>query len=293
LVPEPKGTRRAFDDMYKKQMNNLLLILLFFAVLFTGCAHKFVKSLPETSDNAPLTRSRETKPDQGEQTPSGPDVEDSIEDDFFDEEFEVYQVQVADPLSSWNKGMFHFNDKLYFWVLKPLARGYMAISPDYFRRGAKNFFYNLTMPVRLVNCLLQGKGNAAASEFSRFVVNTTAGCLGFGNPADQNPDIVVSTGEDLGQTFGKYGIGNGFYIVWPILGPSTLRDSVGLVGDFFLNPLSYVEYSETWVAVKSFDLVNQTSFHIGEYEALKNSALDPYVALRNSYLQYREKKIKE
>ncbi len=279
--------------MNKKQVTHLLLILLFSAFLSTGCAHKPLKSLPEPSDDAPLTQARETIPDKAEQTPSSPNVEASIEDDFFEKEFEAKQVQVADPLSSWNKGMFHFNDKLYFWVLKPLARGYMAITPDYFRRGVKNFFYNLTMPIRLVNCLFQGKGNEAASEFSRFVVNTTAGCLGFGNPADQNPDLVVSTGEDLGQTFGKYGIGNGFYIVWPMLGPSTLRDSVGLVGDFFLNPLSYVEHSETLVAVKSFDLVNQTSFHIGEYETLKNSALDPYVALRNSYLQYREKKIKE
>ena len=279
--------------MNKKSLNNLLLILFFTTFLFTSCAHKPLKSLSETSEDAPLAQVREPIPDKAEQTPSSSNVEDSIEDDFFDEEFEAQQVQVADPLSSWNKGMFHFNDKLYFWVLKPLAKGYIAISPDYFRRGVKNFFYNLTMPIRLVNCLFQGKGNAAASEFSRFIVNTTAGGLGFGNPADQNPDLVVSTGEDLGQTFGKYGIGNGFYIVWPILGPSTLRDSVGLVGDFFLNPLTYVDYSETWIVLKGFDLVNQTSFHIGEYEALKNSALDPYVALRNSYLQYREKKIKE
>ena len=279
--------------MNKKSLNNLLLILFFTTFLFTSCAHKPLKSLSETSEDAPLAQVREPIPDKAEQTPSSSNVEDSIEDDFFDEEFEAHQVQVADPISPWNKGMFHFNDKLYFWVLKPLAKGYIAISPDYFRRGVKNFFYNLTMPIRLVNCLLQGKGNAAASEFSRFIVNTTAGGLGFGNPADQNPDLVVSTGEDLGQTFGKYGIGNGFYIVWPILGPSTLRDSVGLVGDFFLNPLTYVDYSETWIALKCFDLVNQTSFHIGEYEALKNSALDPYVALRNSYLQYREKKIKE
>jgi phospholipid-binding lipoprotein MlaA len=278
---------------YFSKVSLLLLILLFFTFLPTGCAHKPVTSLPETSDDATRPQPGKIVPNKAEQTPSSPDVEKSFEDDLFEKEFEAQQVQVADPLSSWNKGMFQINDKLYFWLLKPLARGYMAITPDRFRRGVKNFFYNLTMPVRLVNCLLQGKGNAAASEFSRFVVNTTAGGLGFGDPAAQNPDLIVSTGEDLGQTFGKYGIGNGFYIVWPILGPSTLRDSVGLVGDFFLNPLSYVEYSETWVAVKVFDLVNQTSFHIGEYEALKNSALDPYVALRNSYLQYREKKIKE
>ena len=279
--------------MNKTNLNNILNIFIFFVFLSVGCAHKPVKSSPKMSGDAPPAQALETIPEKTDQIPSSPDVEETFEDDLFEEEFAAQQVKVPDPISSLNRGMFHFNDKLYFWVLKPVARGYMAIVPDIFRRGVKNFFYNLTMPVRVVNCILQGKGNAAASEFSRFVVNTTAGGLGFGNPADQNPDLVVSTGEDLGQTFGKYGIGNGFYIVWPILGPSTLRDSVGLVGDFFMNPLSYVEYSETWLALKGFDLVNQTSFHIGEYEALKNSALDPYIALRNSYLQYREKKIKE
>ena len=218
---------------------------------------------------------------------------DNSDDNFFDEEFEEDKVQVADPLSLWNKAMFHFNDKLYFWALKPLARGYKAVAPDFFRAGVKNFFRNITTPIRLVNCILQGKGNAAAVEFSRFFVNTTAGVLGFGSPADKYPELIPRDEEDLGQTLAKYGLGNGIYLVWPVLGPSTLRDSIGLAGDWFLNPINYVEPTEASLAIWSFDKVNQTSFRIGDYESLKEAAIDPYTAIRNVYLQLRKKKIKE
>jgi len=99
--------------------------------------------------------------------------------------------------------------------------------------------------------------------------------------------------EDLGQTLGSYGIGNGFYIVWPILGPSTLRDSMGMVGDWFLNPVSYVEPTETYLEIRAVETVNETSFKIGDYESLKEAAIDPYVALRNAYIQHRKKKVEE
>jgi phospholipid-binding lipoprotein MlaA len=149
-------------------------------------------------------------------------------------------LKVADPLYIWNKGMYHINDKLYFWVLKPLAKGYKAITPDIFREGVSNFFYNLMMPIRFVNC-----------------------------------------------------IGNGFYLVWPILGPTTLRDFIGEIGDAYLNPLIYIDPIEAELAVRGFNYINKTSFHIGEYEALKEASVDPYVAMRNSYLQFRERKIKQ
>ncbi|MBW2597833.1 MAG: VacJ family lipoprotein [Deltaproteobacteria bacterium] len=220
-------------------------------------------------------------------------MEDKSDEDFFEDEFEEDKVQVADPLSPWNRAMFHFNDKLYFWAVKPLARGYKAIAPDFIRTGVKNFFRNITTPIRLVNCMLQAKGKAAAIEFSRFFVNTTIGVLGFGSPADKYPKLAPPDSEDLGQTLGNYGLGNGFYLVWPILGPSTLRDSIGRAGDFFLDPVSYVEPTEASVGIRAFDTVNNTSFHIGDYEALKKSAIDPYTALRNIYLQVRENKIKK
>jgi phospholipid-binding lipoprotein MlaA len=233
-----------------------------------------------------------TTPDKPEGFASTPDGADKFENEFFEEEFETSGVQVADPLYIWNKGMFHINDKLYFWLLKPLAKGYKAITPDFFRDGVRNFFHNLITPIRFANCILQGKGNAAASEFTKFAINTTIGVLGLGNPAGLYPELVLTDEEDLGQTFAKYGIGNGFFIVWPILGPSTLRDTIGSVGDSYLNPINYVDPWETALGIRGFNLVNRTSFHIGEYEALKEASVDPYVAMRNSYLQFRQEKIR-
>jgi len=281
------------SDMLKKQFFHLLPLLLLFTLLSTGCAHKSLNSLNENASDSALDQKRTDTVEKTGEMSQNPDIEDSFEKELFEEEFETKQLQVADPLYYWNKGMYHFNDKLYFWLLKPLARGYTAITPDIFRVGVRNFFYNLMMPMRLVNCILQGKANAAASEFSRFVINSTIGVLGLGDPASQYPLLNLSDDEDLGQTFAKYGIGNGFFLVWPILGPSTLRDFIGSLGDAYINPLVYIRPFEAQLAVRGFNLVNKTSFHIGEYEALKEASVDPYVAMRNSYLQYREKQIKQ
>ncbi|MEA1947081.1 MAG: VacJ family lipoprotein [Thermodesulfobacteriota bacterium] len=280
--------------MRKKQLTYLLQFSLFFAFLFTGCAHRPVTPSQAVSEDIHRDQNRQVTNAEAEQILSDPDIiEDSSDEDFFEEEFEEDKLQVADPLSPWNRAMFHFNDKLYFWALKPLARGYKAVTPEFFRTGVKNFFRNITTPIRLVNCMLQAKGNAAAVEFSRFIVNTTIGVLGFGSPADKYPKLTPPDSEDLGQTLGNYGLGNGFYLVWPILGPSTLRDSIGRVGDFFLDPVSYVEPPEASIGIRAFDTVNNTSFRIGDYESLKKSAIDPYTALRDIYLQIRENKIKE
>jgi phospholipid-binding lipoprotein MlaA len=205
-----------------------------------------------------------------------------------DESLDVQEV--ADPLSGFNRVMFQINDKLYFWLLKPVARGYRAVTPSVFRIGFKNFFDNLLGPLRFVNCLLQGKGQAADAEAVRFVMNTTVGVLGFGNPAGKYPELASSE-EDFGQTFGRWGIGDGFYIVWPIIGPSTLRDTVGSLGDWLMNPNSYVEPFQDSLAIWSFNKVNTVSFHIGDYESLKEAALDPYEAFRNAYIQYRKSQI--
>jgi phospholipid-binding lipoprotein MlaA len=118
------------------------------------------------------------------------------------------------------------------------------------------------------------------------------GVLGFGNPAKKYPELNPSE-EDLGQTLGAYGIGNGLYIVWPILGPSTLRDSVGLVGDLLLNPVSYVEPTEAAIGITGYETVNDTSFKIGDYESLKKAAINPYEALRDAYIQHRKSKVKK
>lgn len=224
-----------------------------------------------------------------------------VDFDAFGDEFNVASeddsgnaqaICVADPLEPWNRAMFVFNDKSYFWVLKPVARGYKAVVPTVCREGVRNFFNNLLTPVRLANCILQGKGMAALGECGRFICNSTLGVLGFGNPARKYPDLNPDE-EDLGQTLGRYGIGHGIYIVWPLLGPSSLRDTVGLGGDYFLTPTSYVEPTLARVGVNVGDKINQTSLRLGDYEAFKAAAFEPYAAARDAYLQYRKIKVEK
>lgn len=280
----------------ENQLKHLTFILLVLAFSSVGCAHRHVATPSSALPDESFHHNQETTSSTLDQTPLNQgEVEAGFLDDdvdFFDEETEEEVVHVADPLSPWNRAMFHFNDRLYFWVLKPVARGYGAVIPTPVRSGVKNFFHNLTMPIRMLSCILQGKGRAASAELTRFLINSTVGVLGFGNPAKRWPELNPSE-EDLGQTLARYGLGNGFYIVWPVLGPSTLRDSVGKIGDWFLNPVSYVHPIEPYLEIRAVDTVNETSFRIGDYESLKEAAIDPYVAFRNAYIQYRKKKVEE
>ena len=213
-----------------------------------------------------------------------------------DEGTEEETVIVADPLYYFNKGMYHFNDKLYFWLLKPAASVWKAVTPDFLRTGIQNFFYNLRFPQRFISSLLQGKGKKAEMELTRFLLNTTVGIGGLGNPAKKYPKLNPSE-EDLGQTFAVWGVGNGFYLVLPFLGPSTLRDGLGRLGDIFLDPNFWIgqEVDNLWVTVGIYagETINNTTFRIGDYEAIKEAAVDPYIAIRNGYIQNRNKLIEE
>jgi phospholipid-binding lipoprotein MlaA len=201
-------------------------------------------------------------------------------------------VSIADPLSGLNRALFQFNDKLYFWALKPIAQGYKAVIPTPVRQGVQNFFHNLGAPVRIVNCFLQGKMGAAASEMCRFVYDTTFGILGFWDPAKDYPHLNPPE-EDFGQTLGLFGVGNGIYLVLPFLGPSTLRDTVGLGGDYFLTPTAYIDPAALAWSLKAEDSVNDLSFRIGQYEELKDAAIEPYTSFKDGYIQYRNKKISQ
>lgn len=216
----------------------------------------------------------------------------SIRDDFDPTEAEVPEALIADPLESINRAFFLFNDKLYFWVLKPLATGYQKIFPEPLRVGFRNAFTNLATPVRVVNCLLQGDLKGMGTELLRFLVNSTMGVLGFGDAAKEVFEIERRD-EDFGQTLGVYGLGPGFYICWPVLGPSSLRDTFGFAGDAFLDPVNYLLSPTKYrVGVKTYDRVNATSLTLGDYESLKKAAVDPYVAVRDAFHQYRQNKIK-
>lgn len=214
------------------------------------------------------------------------DAEFEKEFDFPEDEAFASPVRVADPLEPLNRVIFQVNDKLYFWLLKPVTQGYKFVLPGDFRLIIRNFFSNVLTPVRLANCILQGKMKNAETEVARFFVNSTIGILGFGDPGKQMFNMDISD-EDLGQTLGRWGFGNGFYIVWPVIGSSTLRESAGFFGDLWVNPIGYLQPAAAAVSVGAYRRLNDLSFRIGEYEAIKAAAIEPYSAVRDGYIQFR------
>jgi len=252
-------------------MRNYLLILLL--LVASGCAAPKGKPAAIVSSPADLNSAADTTFSE------------------FEEEFSQNVVKIADPLEGLNRVTFGFNDVLHFWVVKPVAKVWKGVVPEPGRVGISNFFDNLTTPARLVNCLLQGRNNAAGRELDRFVINTTVGVLGFGDPAKDKYGLEL-TDADLGQSLAKFGMGDGFYLVLPFFGPSNLRDTAGRVGDGFLNPVYYVRPVEASYGITAVRITNEYSFHIEEYELFKD-AIDPYVAVREAYIQYRDKKIRD
>ncbi|HLC17129.1 MAG TPA: VacJ family lipoprotein [Thermodesulfovibrionia bacterium] len=192
---------------------------------------------------------------------------------------------ISDPIIGFNRSMFGFNDKLYFWVLKPAARGWSVI-PEKGRIGVRNFFDNLGWPVRFFNCLFQAKFKGAGSEISRFFVNTTVGIVGVFDPAKKWLHLETYE-EDFGQTLGVWGMGNWFYLNIPFVGPLTVRDGIGTIPDMALNPVTFIP------GAGIVQTINTTSLKIGEYEDFKESSLDPYIAIRNAYVQHRQSKVEK
>ena len=207
------------------------------------------------------------------------------------EELTAYET-IVDPFEPLNRVAFQFNDKFYFWLLKPVASVYKAALPQDLRVCIRNFFSNLATPVRVGNCLLQARLNCAANETGRFLLNSTFGFFGFFDQAKDKFEVAKEE-RDFGQTLGIWGLGPLFYINWPILGPSSLRDTAGFVGDLFLDPRTYLLDSTFSIIVRPVELVNEASLRIGEYEDFKKAALDPYVSMRDGYHQYRQNKIKQ
>ncbi|MBF0261404.1 MAG: VacJ family lipoprotein [Magnetococcales bacterium] len=199
---------------------------------------------------------------------------------------------VSDPLEPWNRFVYAINDIFYHGLLKPIAMLYAAILPEPVRVAVGNFFHNLAMPKHFVSALLQGKVDVAGQELSRFLINTTLGGLGFFDVAETHFNLK-SSDEDIGQALGNIGMGDAIYIEWPLIGPSTLRDSIGMAGDVLLNPLTYYPENQwTRLEIYGLKMVNHNSLHLGEYEDLQKAAIDPYIALRDAFLQMRRDQIK-
>ncbi|GAO37463.1 ABC transporter [Sulfuricella sp. T08] len=190
-----------------------------------------------------------------------------------------------DPLEPLNRGIYKFNDVVDKAVLKPVATGYKETMPEPVRTAVGNFFSNLDDVLVLLNDLLQFKLERAATDFSRLIWNTTVGIAGLIDVA--TPMDLAKHNEDFGQTLGYWGVGNGPYLVLPLLGPSTLRDAVGTAVDAHFDPVvqhSPIPERNSAIAIHSVDTRARL---LDTEEILDEAALDRYVFLRDAYLQRR------
>jgi len=260
---------------------------LFFLVLliFLGLGK------PSFSISATSTPLNETQ----ENVPAKENPQENTNADFseFEDEFEdTASPEVFDPLSGYNRRMTRFNDKFYDWVATPLAKSYQFVLPLPVRSSIGRFFKNLFFPLRFANNLLQLKFKNTAIETTRFAVNSTVGLLGFFDPARHWMQLEPHP-EDFGQTLGFYGVGSGFHLVLPFLGPSNLRDFVGLVPDYYATPLAYLPEEGQAYAIESTRRLNTLSLELGKYDILRKDALDLYILLRNAYEENRQMQIEE
>ncbi len=200
---------------------------------------------------------------------------------------------ISDPLEPWNRFWFGFNDIFYLYIAKPVHSAYDAIVPDSVQTGLSNMLRNILFPARFVNAILQGKFKLAGVEMGRFIINTTVGIGGIFDIAAQEKTVVPWTreGEDFGQTLGHWGIGEGFYLVLPILGPSSLRDGFGSAVNFFIDPLLYVDPTFISTGVVSGMYFNEVRDILPTYEQAKRIAVDPYISVREAYAAYRKQQV--
>ena len=190
-----------------------------------------------------------------------------------------------DPFEGMNRGVYRFNETLDEFVARPVARTYRELLHDEIRMRVRNFFSNLADPFIGVNNMLQGKFADGASDWARFAFNSTVGLLGL-------HDVATDMGydkhnEDFGQTFGRWGVGFGPYLVLPLLGPSSVRDGTGTALDWYTDPLGLVDSNRVRYTLVGVRLTQQRADLLDASKLLEEAALDRYVFLRDAYFQRR------
>lgn len=201
-------------------------------------------------------------------------------------------AQQNDPWSGWNRGTQSFNDGLDKVIIKPLAQGYQWITPQFVDDGVTNFFSNINDIGVTINDFLQLKVSQGGMDAGRFLINTTAGVGGFIDVA--NMLDLPKHKEDFGQTLGFWGVPSGNYLVLPIFGPSSPRDTVGLIGDALLNPLTYVSIfggaavNAATAGSRVLDVTDQRAHLMSTEKVLNEGAVDRYDFIKNSYQQNRD-----
>ena len=198
-----------------------------------------------------------------------------------------------------SRSIFKFNMALDDAIIEPIAKGYNKL-PDPIKNGTSNFTSNLATLLSIPNSLLQGNIKQVGHATGSFLVNSTIGVLGFLNPAEKMG--LKPHKEDIGQTLGSYGFGPGCYLVLPVLGPSTARDSLGIIADSFVDPFAYVTIRENelfgvsgnkidYFSVKGTDAIDFSADNITNFESIEKNTIDLYSSFKSIYLQDRENKI--
>ena len=198
-----------------------------------------------------------------------------------------------------SRSIFKFNMALDDAIIEPIAKGYNKL-PDPIKNGTSNFTSNLATLLSIPNSLLQGNIKQVGHATGSFLVNSTIGVLGFLNPAEKMG--LKPHKEDIGQTLGSYGFGPGCYLVLPVLGPSTARDSLGIIADSFVDPFAHVTIRENelfgvsgnkidYFSVKGTDAIDFRADNITNFESIEKNTIDLYSSFKSIYLQDRENKI--
>lgn len=199
-----------------------------------------------------------------------------------------------------SRSVFKFNMAFDNVILEPIAKGYNKL-PSPIKNGTSNFTSNISTLLSIPNNILQGNFKELGNSFGSFAINSTVGIFGFLNPAEKLG--LKPLKEDVGQTLGSYGIGQGCYYVLPILGPTTIRDSIGMIADTFVDPFAYVTIREKellsisgnnidYYSLKGTTAVDFRSDNLTNFESLEKNSIDLYSSLKSIYLQDRENKIK-
>lgn len=221
--------------------------------------------------------------------------------DTFEDEFTTEQVDTAwDPLKVYNVPMTYFNDFVYMNIIGPIAKSYRNVLSKPIREGISNVFHNIQFPIRFINNLLQLKVNNAFEESARFIINSTYGLAGFIDLAKSEGGLERHD-EDFGQTLGFYGMTNDIHIVLPLFGPSNLRDTIGIIGDGFIDPIyqarernwDVLKNSNDYILLNTLKSLNEYSLHVDEYENIRKDSIDLYPLLKTVYEQRRDKLIEE
>ena len=214
---------------------------------------------------------------------------DQVSTDSDDFETTTLEDEIYDPFEPVNRAIFSFNNVADRVVLEPIAKGYKKL-PSPIQSGINNFLSNLRAPLVVVNQILQGQGENAVQSSGRFIVNSTVGVLGLFDVAEKMG--FEEKKEDYGQTLATWGVGDGFYIVLPLFGPSNLRDTSGMVLTMLTDPINAyaVSEGEAWLVPMrtATNAVDQRSQIIDEVNALRDNSIDYYAAVRSSYYQNRK-----